>query len=314
MSNMNILEMYQDVKRLNMLQYEECKAKALEQVHKKIGDKPSRANFAREHGEILEPLDYVLIVVFVAAFVVSTLHIWDFSRVQAAGAYTKIQDIGLQIGGLIVGGDVYSALHQLGFMLLAESAMLVFFTRWTLHRNRANLGGLEGMARLVTWLWGDFQGAVSLILGAAAFLFVLHVNLQSGLFPLMAILPPAVLLGVGFRLESITAEVLERKAEIDQRYTEALESWEAAQDDPTQHTDYQRLVRTAIFEKLASLKANDFLRDAPPALKQYAVYREMQRETVFNQAADFSGLEPNPTHAPASNGNGAYPSSQRLAE
>jgi|GEM_PF-5801360 len=112
-----------------------------------------------------------------------------------------------------------------------------------------------------------------------AALFVLLVNISSGVGLLEGIMPPLFTIGIGFRLEAIASEFLARRHEIDDKYSKALLNWEQLQDDPTQHPDYLPILRAEIWHYLTvRLSSNKDFADAPRLFRWQAVEREIQRE------------------------------------
>lgn len=245
-----------DLKELTGQQYDQCKARAIERVQQRIGAKPTRKQYSREYAPLFGILDVLAGLIFIAALAVSSLHILAYSGKEATTSYTTAATA--LTAGITVDQHTYSVIHQIGFILLAEAAMLLFFVLFQTRR------GLER--------WS------SLTLALLAMVFVIVANLSSGLNAFLAILAPLFTIGVGFRLESLVAEGLRRNADIDRRYNEALTIWERAQDDITTHPDYRPLLVAEIWSKLISLKANASFADAPAAFRHAAVRREMERE------------------------------------
>lgn len=246
----------QKLKPLTADQYDACKARAVERVKARIGAKPTRKQYSREYAPLLGILDVLAAVIFIAALAVSSLHILAYSGHEATLSYTTTNT--QQITGIVIDQHTYGVIHQIGFILLAEAAMLLFAVLFQTRR------GLER--------------GVSGVLAVLAMVFVIVANLSSGLTPFLAILAPLFTIGIGFRLEAIVAESLRRNAEVDRRYNEALTTWERVQDDITAHPDYKPLLVSEIWQKLVSLKANAAFVDAPAALRHAAVRREMERE------------------------------------
>lgn len=244
------------LKELTGQQYDQCKERAAERVKARIGAKPTRKQYSREYAPLLGILDVLAAVIFIAALAVSSLHILSYSGHEATNSYKATSD--QQITGITVDQHLYGVIHQIGFILLAEAAMLLFAVMFQTRR---------GWERWVS-------GALALL----AMVFVIVANLSSGLTPFLAILAPLFTIGIGFRLEGIVAESLRRNAEVDRRYTEALTVWERAQDDITTHPDYRPLLVSEVWSKLVSLKSNSAYADAPAAFKHAAVRREMERE------------------------------------
>lgn len=245
-----------DLKELTTSQLDMARTAALARVAGRIGDKPVRKSYRREYGPLWTALDLLALVIFAAALAISSVHILAYSGHEAAASFDRVQQQPML--GLPLDAALYGLVHQLGFILLAEAAMLLFFV---LYRTR------HGFER---WL--------SLALAVAAMAFVVVANLASGLNVFLALLAPAFTIGIGFRLEALIAENLRRNREIDQRYRAALDVWETASQDATRHPDYRPLLAQEIWQKLAGLKANAPFVEAPAHFKRAAVQRELAKE------------------------------------
>lgn len=245
-----------ELKELTTAQLDTARESALKRVQARIGEKPRRQDYRREYGPLWTALDLLALVIFAAALAISSVHILAYSGHEAAASFERIQ--GAPLLGLALDAGVYGVIHQLGFILLAEAAMLLFFV---LYRTRAG-----------------FERWLSLALAVAAMAFVVVANLSSGLNLFLALLAPAFTIGIGFRLESLIAENLRRNREIDSRYRQALDIWESASQDATKHPDYRPILAQEIWQKLTGLKANAPFVDAPAGFKRAAVHRELAKE------------------------------------
>lgn len=250
-----------DLKALSPEQYEKCKLSTLKRVQARIGDKPQRDDFRRQYGRVWELMDLPLLLVFLAAFLVSSLHIADHMSASAATSFETLESG----AGLRLNLHDFVTAHQIAYVLLAEFAMLSFFTAWQIRSKSMN-----------TWLkWLH----PLLIMALTAALFVLLVNISSGVGLLEGIMPPLFTIGIGFRLEAIASEFLDRRREIDDKYSKALLHWEDLQDDPTGHTDYLPILRAELWHYLTvKLSSNRAFADAPRLFRWQAVEREIQRE------------------------------------
>jgi hypothetical protein len=250
-----------DLKALSPEQYEKCKLATLKRVQGRSGDKPQRNDFRREYGRVWELMDVPLLLVFLAAFLVSSLHIADHMSASAATSFESMNSS----AGLHLNLHDFVTAHQVAYVLLAEFAMLSFFTAWQIRSKH--------MTSWLKWLHP------LLIMALTAALFVLLVNISSGVGWLEGIMPPLFTIGIGFRLEAIASEFIARRSEIDHKYSSALASWEVVQDDPTQHPDYLPILRAEIWHYLTvKLSSNRTFADAPRAFRWQAVEREIQRE------------------------------------
>lgn len=245
-----------DLKALTIDQYEQCRARALERVAKRIGDKPTRAAFQRELGPLWTILDIIAVVVFLPALAISSIHIIAHMGGLAAQSYTDLIQAG---AGTVLSRDLYVAAHQWAVIPLAEGSMILFLVMF-------------GMTKKGWRRW------VYLALSALAGVFVLVANWQSGIGVLESLLAPAFTIGIGLKLEHLIVMALKRRIEVDERYLEAIAIYEAATTDATQHPDYTPILRHEIWQKLISLKANLAFAEAPAGFKHLAVKRELARE------------------------------------
>lgn len=245
-----------DLKALTIAQYDECRARALERVSKRIGDKPTRQQFQRELGRLWTVLDIIALVVFIPALVVSSIHIISHMGHLAETSYLNSTQAS---AGTIVSRDLFVAVHQWMLIPLAEGSMILFLVMF-------------GQSRKGWRRWVYF--ALAMLAGV----FVLVANWQSGIGLLESLLAPAFTIGIGLKLEHLIVQTLRRKEEVDSRYLQALAVYEAATHDPAQHPDFTQLLWTEIWQKLVSLKANAGFVDAPPGFKQAAVKRELQKD------------------------------------
>jgi hypothetical protein len=264
---------YENIRPLTTLQYDGCKQNAIKRIQKRTGDKPERSDFEREFGETLTILDWLALVIFVAALIVSSVHIMMHMGAQSAAAFNTSE-----IAGIRISGDVKAIVHQLGYIALAEAAMLLFLTMWAMERN------------------GGWQRNVKLALAMIAMIFVFVANFASGIGLLESVMPPLFTIGIGFHLEKIIVRAIERRQYVTDKYMQAMDAFEKAQDDPTKHPDYQGTLRQEIWQKLVS-KNKEFA-DAPAEFKVYAVQQELKRDEWAFDANIRAVPVVNPTQPP----------------
>ena len=281
----------QRLKPLTTSQFDVCKAKSVDRVQKRIGERPTRKKFEREHGRNWTILDILAVIIFIAALAVSSVHI-----IEHMGKVTATVDFGFSgfedSSGIVISPADSSIIHQVTYVLLAESAMLLFLTMWALQRRKQ-----KGIGKFVS---------ISLILAIIAAVFVVIANWQSGIGLLESAMPPLFTIGIGFHLEGLIVQGLERRTEVDERYTEAMNIYEAAMQDPTTHPDYLPILKQEIWQKLISLKANQQFIEAPPQFKHAAVEREMDRDRwAYAPTAPVTTANAQPQAA--MNGNGVHP-------
>ncbi len=255
------------LKPLTNEQYERCREAALRRVQKRIGSRPTRLDFVRELGAIWTPLDFIALIVFVAALVISSLHIIVHMGELANSSYGNLSQSPI---GTHVGNDLYAAIHQWGMIFLSEGSMILFAV-------------LFGLTRKTWRRW------VFLTLALLAAVFVVIANWQSGVGTLESIMPAVFTLGIGLNLERLIVALLKQRENVNARYLAALELWEVASTDATKHPDFMPVLRQEIWQKLTSLKSNYYFVEAPAVIKHQAVKREMERDTwAYDQGGNVS--------------------------
>ncbi|MBE0688685.1 MAG: hypothetical protein IH587_01010, partial [Anaerolineae bacterium] len=148
--------------------------------------------------------------------------------------------------------------------------------------------------------WRTRWFSIPLLLAFLAAMFVLIANLESGVNPLVSLMPPAFTLGIAVRLEAIIAAYLRRRDDISNRYLEAQKIWEVASKDPEKHPEFIPLFKQELWQ--AIVRKNRGWEDAPNDMRRAAVWREMERE---RWAYDDSAVLP---LSPSVNGHGTAPS------
>jgi hypothetical protein len=246
----------ENMKPLTTEQYDKCRESATARVTKRIGERPVRQQFQRELGSLITLLDVIAILVFVSAFIVSSIHIISHMGKLASASYTTVSQ---PRAGIVISQDLYVAVHQWMLIPLAEGSMILFLVMF-------------GMSDKNWRKWVYFA------LAAVAVSFVMVANIQSGIGWLESLMPPIFTIGIGLKLEQLIVQSLRRREGINRRYIEALEVWEAATQDATQHPDFLPILRQEIWQKLIALKANTEFVDAPSPFKRDAVQRELERE------------------------------------
>jgi hypothetical protein len=243
------------LKPLTTPQYDQCKASALERIRAHIGEQPSRKQFERELGPLWSVLDILAVVIFVAALLISSLHIMDY------------------VGQAV--GEENTLINQVGYIFLAEASLILFMT----------LHGLTAKRRQRR-TWYLRHVSIHLLLAATAAVFIFVANLESGVGILLSLMPPLFTTGISFNLERLIVQSIQRRSEVNERYMAATTDYEAGSKDPESHSRFEQYFMQALWDRLISLKANRDFSDAPAAFKVAACRREMQREQWINAAPD----------------------------
>jgi hypothetical protein len=160
-----------ELKPLTSTQYDDARAKALQRVSARIGEKPKRADFHRELGSLFTLLDGLMLAVFFPAFIVSSIHIIQHMGALANASYSTIATY---TAGTVIGRDFYIAAHQWATVPLAEASMLLFLVMFAMSKR------------------GDWRRLAFLVLAAVATVFVIVANAGAGL-GLESLLAPSLL-------------------------------------------------------------------------------------------------------------------------
>lgn len=256
-----------DLKPLTTDQYDKCREAALERVQTRIGSKPQRKDFERELGALWGVLDILALIVFVAAFIISSLHIQDYVLAAVTGK----------------GDTTYTFINQWGYIALAESSMVLFMV----------LHGLTAKQRRARE-WYLRPLSIHLMLAVVAGVFIFTANLSSGIGILLSIMPPLFTTGIAFNMERLIIASITRRNEVDTRYLSSLKDFEAASKDPEQHSLFPSFFKQELWSKLISLKPNAGFKDSPAGFKAAAVAREMERDQWVNATPDAT-IEVTPT-------------------
>lgn len=252
---------------LTLSQYDDCKVSTVNRVKKLIGEKPERKKMQRDMGPLLNPLDWLAIVVFIAAFLISSLHILTHIGSLSKMIYRE-QNFGISIS------ENFSIItHQVGFIFLAESSMLLFMTTYRISLRRS------------AKLWQKILN-VYLVLSLTAMVFIILANFSAGLTFLESLMPPIFTIGLSLNLERLIVELLDRRITINQKYQTAISTWEQSVEDPTQFPNYKQMLIREIWERLSKMKDNHEAADATTRQKIIAVNRELQRDAWADEAVD----------------------------
>lgn len=286
-----------DIRGLTTVQYDGCKETAKQRIKDRAGEKPARRDFARQLEPLWNVLDLFALAVGVSAWLVSNSHILTHSGQQAAASY-QIAEAAQTASNYI--GDLWEAItfgrvHQVGFMVLAEAAMILFMV---MHNARHVLPQQKGETLAAYRTRRYFSIPLVLALLSAAFVF--YANVTAGVGPLESILPPAVTIGLGLYFEQKLSQQIARQRDVTGRYLAALGKWEAAQSaNIEEHPDYLPFLRQELAQKLLTLKPQKDYPDVPVVVIRQAVARELYRdqwayETLETTAPAYT--VPNPTH------------------
>jgi len=206
--------------------------KARSQAVKRLQDnfpKPDRGDFEIDYGyrffSISNLPSIVAILVFVGAWLVSTLRILIFVGNEAAITYSSRT---ADFVGFLPDLAQFSVTTQIGFILLSEFSVLLFTMLFR---------------RVQEKLWK------AVFVGLAVFsgFFAVYCNLQVDSNILFALLPPVVVMGLGLFLEMEISEALIRREGTTARYMEAVRIYEQAKLNPEVHRDFLRYYTQQLF-------------------------------------------------------------------
>lgn len=242
------------------------------ELTQRLGERPHRRDFMRDQEPLFDVLDVFAVIVFVAAWIASSLHIIKEIG-QAAFSSYGTPAAGMPQGILGSAGD-YVTLHQFAFVLLAEFSMLLFGVMWASRRTSLRQGenmfsyALRSALSIPLWLF----------VGSA--LFVVNMNIASGLETLPSVLAPAVTIGLAIYMEEKLGALLRRRQEITRRYTSAVTNWDVAQDDIQAHEEFIPVLSQALDDVLR--RKNSKIEPGDDEVK-LAVAAELARLQRYNR-------------------------------
>lgn len=127
-----ILKELGKLKSLTMDQIARVRDAAIADVKKQIGDEPVMNNYMVNISirRLLEPLDYLLIVFFLALIALSVLHIFVFGRhlIEATTSASEFVITGASVG-IIIPQQIMAWVTQIGLLVMAETGSLGFSIR-----------------------------------------------------------------------------------------------------------------------------------------------------------------------------------------
>lgn len=281
-----------ELKELTYTEYETAKSKARKSVIRLIGEKPTREKFKKDMGSIFGPMDIFSLIVFLAAFLVSSFHIMEImgemaNDIYSFGVITEVVN-GEEItrgheGGFYIDRHTYILAHQLGYLVLAEASMLLFMVMWrleTIDKDRSFKLSIFGWSLSIP-LKKFFS--VYFLLAFIAMAFIFWANTSSGLELLTSLMPPVFTIGIGLNIEKLVTTWMIRKEKISQLFEKAYSHWEKYNDNPEEHPEFNRLFSLSIWDLLQ--RKNKWAQDAKGYQKIAAVHREMERDEWSDLAA-----------------------------
>lgn len=274
---------------LNSRQFDNVKVKVKESLLKNLGPQPDRKSVTRDMGPLLRPDDWLALIIFVAAFAVSAIHIMSL-----VGGVTSNLNVSVNSNTLQISSLAFNVTHQLSFILLAEFSMILFMVRWRLStRRRHEIYTVEGVLvmsvgqRVVDYL------SIDLVLAILAVGFTLYANLESKLPLIESILPPLFTIGIGFHLEHVFVEMLHRNEVFGKMLSDKITSWELAVNNVMNSAEYKKLLIRSLWDGIISIPSNAWAMDYPPEFKWAAVNREFDKESwIENNAISVSKPTP----------------------
>lgn len=256
-----------NIRPLTTEQRARCATKARERVVSELGDKPHRSQYVNDFEPIVDILDIFAVMAFIAALIKSSMNI-----ILHVGEYSSNIVIDYQFG-IIPSPDVYTVLSQVGALLLAEFAMILFVVSFAATPFTRQVFSQQNIIKMTY-----------LVMGLTAAVFVFYANLRVGSNWFESILPPFFTVGIGLRFEVLLSRFLQRRRQITAKYYPRLLEWEKATHNPETHPNYLRYYMQELLQQLSKLKGNEWIIDADPQQKRASVGRELQADQWADQA------------------------------
>jgi hypothetical protein len=254
------------IKGLTNREYDMCREEAIDRVKTKAGERPQRKDFLRNYEPLFSILDIFALLVGLSAWAISSAHILIHAGQMSFASYQTVNKAAY--AGTLWDATLYGNLHQIGFIVLSETAMILFAVMWAANKPKRRQGQhvlgymLQSVLSIPFWL------------AVITAVFVVVANVQSGIGALESILPPAVTIGLGIYAEGKLAELIRRRQEITARYLQELSTWETAQRNIEHHPDFLPFFRQALALRIQRKNREEL----PLVIVRRSVAREMQRE------------------------------------
>lgn len=250
-----------NIQPLSLAQYEQCKTRAVSIIQRQIGDEPEKQSYLKANNPITFRgilLTSLLILVFIGALIPSSLHIVTHMTNQLSNVDIRY--------GLSISNSFYYYAHQLGYILLAESSLLIFTITHALKEDKPSILGV----RL----------SLNLFLAIFAACFILYANLNAGIGFFESILPPIFTIGGGLIIESIITERAKNNGRAYQDWLNAYQDWDYYRKNPEKHDNYERIFNQAIWNSLVALPKNssEELNNLSAQEKRNLVMQERSRD------------------------------------
>lgn len=252
-----------DVTGLTVREYESAKAAADKQISD-LRVRPRRRDFVRESSSIWDLSDLFALLAFLAALLISSTHIVDHMARQTGGIVAPG-------AGLVLSSDLVVGIHQIAFIVLAESSVILFMV----------LGGAVRVPSSGARGGAVVQRVIFYALAVMSSVFVLVANVQSGIGILESVMPPAVTLGLGAYFERKLQITWARRRDVDQRYRLALDQYMASGVDVREHARYWPILRQLLADRINAKNSGLTI---PLAVLQQAVARELLRDQMWERS------------------------------
>ena len=270
---------YLTLPSLSSDEYDNAVSSAKSRLAERIGTKPRRKDYQIDYASIFDIVSTLKLIVFLGAFVVSTLAMLDFVGQDVANNYKAPE------AGISLALPVAATVNQVASFLLAESALLTFML--LANREMLKVAAKRNKVHLVLYL-----GLVIL-----SGLFVFYVNYVHGL--LIGYMVPFITIGLGIAIEPEIHELISRREETTNRYLEALRVYESSSVDITAHPDYKNLLYQAVWDNLvekvftkrnkvrSGMEAFEDIRNVDKSIRVQLVLREIDNRESWTLGQTF---------------------------
>lgn len=257
-----------NTKKLSNDQYDKARELARERVRNN-NPEPRKSDFEEEHDRVWRVEDLPIMILFVALFFLSGVHVFQTIGEIAVSVYASTP----VHAGIYLRNSAFIIAHQVGFTMLAEFSMLGFMILMGLKPAYTNSHG-----QYIDPL--GYKRKIFIVLVIASMAFTVWANVESGLPVPIAVLIPAITIGVGFYIEQKIVDVTLRRRRVLREFRKAASLFKEVQVNPESDPEWKKIFYNEVYQRLMSLKANkewanSFEGDVPPELKAAIVTREI---------------------------------------
>lgn len=248
MISQEMLATLNTIRTLSSTQVQKCQDFAKDRVTHINGEAPNRQDFEKAFPSLMNWVDYVLFLLYVAVLTISLTHLIFYGAELASESWDVVRE-GANYGlTKVFSKDSYIILHQLSLFAMSEAGIIFFMVRY--HRRKEKIlrdmfnEGFLGYLRYFITKHVSFN----IIAASWCALLVIIANLQSEVGAFLGLLIAFLTILMSERVSELVSELEFRKETIEIRYTEEMDEWSKYNLNPDIHPSFMSFLQQAIVD------------------------------------------------------------------